>query len=441
MKKKIFINLIIIAVFFIINISLADDASMNEKVYSLKDVIDFALKNNPGIISGQKDIEIENYSVRSAEAERMPRIDFTGGYTKYEYKTPVTPIVFTSGPINPVVDNDIYNAGVTLKIPLYRGGRLSKGIEAARVKKLISENNFNINRNELIYNLTGIYYKIIQMEKLFEASETSVKQLEAHKNNVELYLKSGTVPKIDLLKTEVELLHAKENRLIVKNNLESAYEILKTFMGVTDMNKTVLIEKKIPEINEKYSSKEESIDKAFSLRPDYKSMINRKIVAKDRIQIAEGKRLPDFFLSGQYIKSAGDNLVFKENWIAALTLSMPILDWGITGSEIKKERSENEKINEDERAMRLNIIREVKNAYRDISTAKERIDVTEKAIESANEALKIELLKFDTGSGTSTDVLDAQAALLRAETDYYQALYDRMVADALLKKVIGENNE
>ena len=35
-------------------------------------------------------------------------------------------------------------------------------------------------------------------------------------------------------------------------------------------------------------------------------------------------------------------------------------------------------------------------------------------------------------------MIDAQTALLRAETDYYQALYDKAIARALLRKAAGE---
>jgi outer membrane protein TolC len=35
-------------------------------------------------------------------------------------------------------------------------------------------------------------------------------------------------------------------------------------------------------------------------------------------------------------------------------------------------------------------------------------------------------------------VIDAQTALLRAESDYYQALYDREIALASLRKAMGE---
>jgi outer membrane protein len=74
-----------------------------------------------------------------------------------------------------------------------------------------------------------------------------------------------------------------------------------------------------------------------------------------------------------------------------------------------------------------------------IINAQERIEVTRRTIESAKENLRVELLKYETGAGTNTDVIDARTVLLRTETDYYQALFDEESAFAYYKKAVGED--
>jgi outer membrane protein TolC len=63
----------------------------------------------------------------------------------------------------------------------------------------------------------------------------------------------------------------------------------------------------------------------------------------------------------------------------------------------------------------------------------------EKSLEQAKESLRIEILKYNLGAGTITDVLDAQAALLLTETTYYRALADFRTALARLKLAMGGN--
>ena len=103
-----------------------------------------------------------------------------------------------------------------------------------------------------------------------------------------------------------------------------------------------------------------------------------------------------------------------------------------------RARAEALKAREEERALRLDISREVRDAYLSIENAAKRIEVAEKAIASAKESARIEQIRYKAGAGTSTDVIAAQTALLRAETDYYLALYDKAIARALLRKAAGE---
>lgn len=98
-----------------------------------------------------------------------------------------------------------------------------------------------------------------------------------------------------------------------------------------------------------------------------------------------------------------------------------------------------EKVREEERSLKLEIIREIKDSYLNMENARKRIDVSQKAVDEAKENLRIETIKYEAGSGISTDVIDAQTTLLRAETDYYQAIYDENIAIASLRRAIGED--
>lgn len=433
MKKM----LIFISLLFVSSTAYAE---MNKTSYTLSDAIEFAVKNNPRIIQSSKDVEIGTYGISEAKANKMPRLDFNSGATRYRYASPITPI--SGSPIKgsgfPEFDSNIYDFGVSFILPLYRGGRLDAGVTIAEIKKSIAEDMFRMSKHDLIYNFTNVYYKIYQLEKLLDANEASVKQLEAHKKNVELFLKAGTVPKVELLKTEVELAHAKQNVIVARNSIESAYELLKTLMGIEDINRKIsLVHENSPA--DKYPALEEAINRAFSLRPDYNAVSKKKKVVEEKVNFAQGKRLPSVYLSSEYSERSGDSFEFKENWNLALRLSVPIFDGGLIRSEISKLKKEMEKVREEERSLRLDIIREIKDSYLNIENAGERIRVLQKAVEEAKENLRIEFLKYETGSGTSTDVIDSQTMLLRAETDYLQAIYDKNIAIASLRRAIGED--
>ncbi len=414
-------------------------AEMDKSTFTMSEAISFALKNNPGILASGKEIDVTTLGVDAAKSAKMPKIDLIGNVTRHRYPTALTPISGSplAGTEFPEFDNLVYDFGISFRLPLYRGGRLDRGVHVAEIQKLIAEDIYTFNRQELVYNITSVVYKISQLEKLLEAAEASKIQLEEHKRNVELFLEAGTVPRVELLKTEVELGRTQENVLRISNSVESAYELLKTLMGVDDKRKITLVQE--APSNDPYPSLEESLNMALARRPDYQAVLQKQRLTEEKVKITEGKRLPDVYLAGEYANRAGEQFAFKENWSVALRLSLPVFDGGFIRTEVKQGKKEAEKVRQEERSLKFAINREIKDAYMTIENARQRIEVTKKAVETAKETLRIEMLKYGTGTGTSTDVIDAEAALLNAETAYHQAVFDNKLAVAALKKAVGED--
>jgi len=408
---------------------------------TIQEAVTYALKHNPKVKISAKEIEIESYGIDAAQAERLPRIDFGSGAWRYRYPSPLTPPVI-SGPLKagmdlPEYSRNIYEAGGSLRLPIFKGGRLYRAVVVAELKKAIAQDNYVTSKQDLVFNLTSVFYKIAELEKLLVATDGNVKQLEAHKRDVDLLFKAGAVAYLDLLKTDVQLAYAVEQRLIVKNNLESAYELLKNLMGMDDMEQRVAIA-----YHENTASAppsvEECLGKAFEQRPEYKAVTKKKKIFEERVKIAQGKRFPDIYVAGEYGGKAGDSLAFKENWFFGAKLSIPVFDGGLIGAEVNKEQAELQKAMEEERSLKLAITREVRDAHLNIASAHERTEVAKKTIDSAKENVRIERLKYQTGTGTNTDYLDAQTDLLRTEADYFRAYFDEEVARASLRRAMGD---
>jgi outer membrane protein len=244
-------------------------AGTERESYTLSEMIVYAMRNNPNIIISHKNVRSESLGIKTAKADKMPKVDFNTGVTRYRYPAPVSPISGSplEGAAFPKFDNTLYDVGAAFRLPLYKGGRLDRGVLIAEMRKAVAEDNYRLTRQELVLNLTNVYYKTAQLEKLLEANEASAKQLEAHRKNVELFLSAGTVPQVELLKTEVELFQASESVLLVRNNIESAYELLKTLMGIDDANRKITIVHET--LNYDIAPMEENFGKALSQRPEY----------------------------------------------------------------------------------------------------------------------------------------------------------------------------
>ncbi|ABB33674.1 outer membrane efflux protein [Geobacter metallireducens RCH3] len=408
--------------------------------FALSRVIDFALENEPKLSVLGKDIEAAKHTVDAAKGGRWPRLDLEAGITRYRYAAPITPI--SGAPQNgggfPPFDKDIYDASLTLKLPIYRGGRLVKNVEIAEINRLIAERALHQGRQELVFNVTSVYCKILELEELLKAHEQNVRQLEEHRRVTEQFVKAGSAARVDLMKTDVELAHGRQQVLATQNAGAAAYALLRSLMGVDESYpRFTVAEEPFPEKG--YPPEEKAVEVALRQRPDYLKVKARTELFQARLDLARGKRLPSVDVAGEYGERAGDSLSFKENWNIGLRLSYPLFDGGITRAEIKKGMVELERTGEELRAVRLSIVREVREAYLAVADAEKRLAVAREAISSAEENLRVEQLKYETGVGTTRDVIDAQTALLRATTDRHQASYDLAAAKAALDKALGSN--
>jgi outer membrane protein len=407
---------------------------------SLPDAIDRALKNNPRIRMIGMDVEAEMYNIRAAKAERMPRVDLTSGATRYRYPTPLTPVVIDSlsslGLDLPRFEKSIYDVGAVMKLPLYRGGRLQRNITVAELRKAIAEDNLQFGREDLIYNVTATYHKVLQLERVRATSNATVKQLEAHRRDAEALYRGGSVPRLDLIKTDVELGHATQNRLQAENNLENGYELLRNLVGEDDVDWRPLLAE--PPSEEPVCRDASSCRlKAKGNRADLKALGRRVKIGQERVKIAQGRYYPDVSLTGEYFDRSGTDFAFKENWDVGVHMSVPLFDGGLIRAEVAREKNELTKVREEERGLHLAIEREVKDAFLGIENARLRMTVAETALSSARENLRVEDLKYWVGAATNTDVIDAQTALQRAETDLWQARFDRDTAVATLRRTVG----
>jgi outer membrane protein TolC len=80
---------------------------------------------------------------------------------------------------------------------------------------------------------------------------------------------------------------------------------------------------------------------------------------------------------------------------------------------------------------------EIRQRVSEVASSRAAIDAAGDAVRSATEARRVLGERFSAGVATSTDVLDAQVALLQAELDRTQAIATAHLADARLARTLG----
>jgi outer membrane protein len=118
-------------------------------------------------------------------------------------------------------------------------------------------------------------------------------------------------------------------------------------------------------------------------------------------------------------------------------VNWPLLDGGRTRSEIAEARATTRALEERLADFDASLAVELRQRLNEVTSSRAAIDAASDGVRSATEARRVLGERFAAGVATSTDVLDAQVALLQSELDRTQAIANARLADARLSRALG----
>ena len=122
-----------------------------------------------------------------------------------------------------------------------------------------------------------------------------------------------------------------------------------------------------------------------------------------------------------------------------LQFRMPLYEGGVFRAQRSKALAQLRQAELRLRDAERRALAEVARAVLDLQTADPRSKAAARAVEQAEESLRIEREKFAQGRGTSNDLLLAERALLGSRTELAAVLSDSQIARAALNLAVGND--
>ena len=122
---------------------------------------------------------------------------------------------------------------------------------------------------------------------------------------------------------------------------------------------------------------------------------------------------------------------------ARLAISIPL--WGNFQQplQVSQAKAQQQDLAESVRARGLQLQTDVNQAYLVVGTAYRAVAIQDTNRVAGREQLQLATERYRVGSGTFFELLDAEVASLRAESDYIDAVYDYHKAVAALEAAVG----
>jgi len=129
----------------------------------------------------------------------------------------------------------------------------------------------------------------------------------------------------------------------------------------------------------------------------------------------------------------------RQPFQARLTVTLPVFTNFSQQLRISEARAQHGNLEESVRARGLAVQTEVSQAFLTLQTAFRTVGLQDTNRSAAREQLQLATERYRVGSGTFFELLDAQVASLRAESDAVNATYDYHKALALLEAAVGRS--
>lgn len=396
----------------------------------LDKAIDIGLKMNPEIMGSRYAMKAREAQLGQARSGYFPRLDGNAGFTRnFEVNNTRDPY-FTS-----LLEQYNQNvANVTLKQMLFDFGRTPTSVDIGRLNVESSRMDVDASINNIANTVKSAYYGVIKSKRSREVNTEIVDQFTRHYNVAKIFFEAGTKPKYDVTKAELDLSDAQLNLINADNELKIAWVTLNNAMGI-DSDAEYAIRDDLA--FEKYAiTIEEALEKAYSNRPDLKSLEALRDSAEKAVARARQEYYPQLTGNAQY-NFAGSRYPLGQGWYAGIGLSVNLFDGLSTTNKVAEAHANRQSVDAKINAMKLTIMLEVKQAYLGLLRAAQTIENTTVQIRQATENLELANLRYDAGLADPLEVTDATVSYSKAKLANINALFDYKIARANMEKATG----
>jgi outer membrane protein len=412
-----------------------------QKTLTLEESIKIAMERSLTLHSAVVGVVGSEYRRKEAITNFLPW--WTGQYSGTWYNTPVTvgaTQAAISGAIIPT-SSYVYNFNTMLNQPLFTGGLNLATYRSAKIGVDVSKETLETTKRDIVLQVRVGYFIILRAEKFLAVAEQQVKNFEAQLEVTKAFFDVGIVPKNDVLLAEVNLANAKQQQVKAANDLDTA----KASFNIILLRREVNTPFEVVDIlgYKAFSlSLEQSLDEALRLRPEIKAAQFTIDQAKENVKIARSGFFPTINLLGNYNRFSDEidlsrGVNFSDRWSVQALATFTLWNWGNTAFKVGENKVKVTQAEDSKNQLIDSITLEVKQDYLNMLVAEKNVGTSEKAIEQAEENLRMNEERYKYQVATQTDVVNAVTLLAQARTNYYGALSDFNVAKAQLERAMG----
>jgi outer membrane protein TolC len=381
--------------------------------------------------------------LRGARAEKAPQVDLSASYFRNS-DVPELTITVPDGATRTIFPNipDSYRLHAGASLPLWTGGRIEGLIAAAdRERQAAGEDRTGADR-DLILETSVAYWSLVTARESERVLREAVASYEAHLTDARNRFEMGTVANNEVLSVQVERDRAELARLQAENAADVSNANLVRLTGLPPGTSVEPVEPlAVPPADPEAT--EALVESAFASRPELRALEERIAAARANVLVRRAVSRPQVGLSLGYDYANPNTRIlplrdeFEATWTAGVTLGFTAWDGGRVAASVAEAEARADALEKQLEDRRSRLRLEVTQRALELSTARAALAVAGRSIEAARENVRVAADRYREGVIPSSELLDAETALLRAGLDQTEAVTRLRIALANLDRAVG----
>lgn len=412
------------------------------KQWTLKECIDYALKNNITIQTGIISVASSKEDIKEANARLFPSLSFSttqqAGYQPFMDKDAS------------YADKGSYSGdyGLNASWTVWDGNKNRNNIKLQELSSRQTKLSLDENINSIQEQIAQLYVQILYVN---EAVGVNAQILEISKQNAargkEMY-DIGSLSKADLAQLDAQVATDEYNLVNIKGELEDYKLQMKNLLR---LNYDYDFDIALPSSTDEQAlmaipSAKEVLDNALALRPEIQNAMLGIESGNLDIEIAKAGYKPTVSLSGgigtNTMTGTGLNWAnqMKSNFSGSLgvTLSIPISDNRSTKTAINKAKLSLQQSELEVADAKSNLALTVQGFWINATTNQQRFKSAQISVSSAEESYGLLSEQFRLGLKNIVELTNAKTVLLNAQQSRLESKYMTILYMQLLNFYKGE---
>jgi outer membrane protein TolC len=434
----------------IFSLLLVSNLAISQQNYTLREAVDYAVKNHVSIKNAQIDILNAEARVREIKGLGLPQVN---GNFSYGNNLIIQKVFIPAKTFDPkAADGEVIaaefgvansgNAGINVSQLLFDGSYLL-GLKAADVYKELPKKVLVQTKQQSAENVTKAYYSILVNDERMKILNLNIGRLDSLLRDTRALNAQGFAEKIDVQRLEVQLNNLKIEEKNVQRLQELSYHLLKFQMG-KKLTETISLTDKLQNITLSELAPDPEQELKYTNRIEYSILQTQDRLAELDLKNQKVGYLPRVIFTGGYSYSAGRpqflDLITKPWFNAAnigFSVQVPIFDGYQRKYKIAQSQNNLQKVKNSYELLENSIDMQVKQGQITLKNAYETLLAQKDNMELAKEIVRVSKIKYKQGVGSNLEVINAEISYKEAQTNYFTTLYNALIAKVDLDKATG----